>query len=406
MARKLFYNMHIRAMGGRVELTFFKSTPLFLEKKSEDSIVVRIFRKEEPTFTFNEDYEEYFDGLSMEGAELIFEGSMETLNDRKYHYIDESVKLGSTYAYWVSSDRGDAPLGPAPVRVRDRETWWPRQEIERRMGLLQSSYPKAVSLKTYGRTIRGQEIRGLQCGNTKNCVALIGLIHPGESGPELILPAIERLLKDHGDVLEKTGVAILPSVVNDQRERLVQGHPGYLRTNFNGVDINRNFPAEWEITEYNYGLITSDPDAITYRGPQPCSEPETRAVMAFIEDCQPQYVFTFHALASICGPCFLTTKYAQNDGKFAQKCLPAVRAYTDGFFAEEQRELNMRYASSSGSLSTWLYRKFGIPGFDLEWDGEAKSAIAHNDRTTRELLYEYQERHYEGILQMLQEISR
>ena len=47
-----------------------------------------------------------------------------------------------------------------------------------------------------------------------------------------------------------------------------------------GVDLNRNFPSHWE----KGGKGASDiPFSDTYRGPSPASEPETRAIMAYVE---------------------------------------------------------------------------------------------------------------------------
>ncbi|TMV43842.1 hypothetical protein FE783_34315 [Paenibacillus mesophilus] len=405
MSRKLFYNLRIQAAEGGVRLSFYKSTPLFLSgSENGQPPMIRIYRKEEPAFSFNEDYGEYFDGLSPEQAEILFEGAMDAGNGRKYTYVDSLAKVGSTYAYWVSSDRGDPPVGPAAVRVRDAEIWWPQQEIDRRMERLSAMYPQLVTLKSFGRSVRGADIRGLLVGNAARRAAFIGLIHPGESGPELIIPAVERLLRDNGDELAHAGLAILPAVSTDERERLVHGHPGYLRTNGSGVDINRNFPAEWEETDYSYGLDTSDPDAITYRGPRPCSEPETRAVISFIHEAKPRCVFSFHCLASICGPAFFASKYARNDQAFSERSLPLLAAYTKGFYGLEDRPVRMSYACSSGSLPAWLYKELDVPGFDLEWEGEERSRITHTDKTTRELLRDYQDRHYQGMLSVLREL--
>lgn len=401
--RKLFYKMRVRTLQGGVQLAFYKSTPLFLSALERDKDpVIRIYRKEEPGFTFNQDYEEYFDGLSMSGAELRFEGRLEAENGRKYTFVDEDVRVGSTYVYWVCSDRGEPAVGPAAVRVRDPDIWWSQDELTSRMERLAAEYPQLVRMESYGHSARGRELQGLIIGRADRCAAFIGLIHPGESGPELIVPAAERLLKERPELLASAGLALLPAVAADERERLVRGHPGYLRTNANGVDVNRNFPADWDVTEYTYGLITSDPDAITYRGPRPASEPETRAVMAFIAETSPQCVFSFHCLASLCGPAFYASKHAAADSTFAQRSLPLLEAYTDGFYGTTGDSVQLRYVCTAGSLPTWLYKDCaGVPGFDLEWEGLERSKLSHTDETTRVLMEEYRERHYRGIAAML-----
>jgi hypothetical protein len=404
MSKKDFSSLRAQVKGNAVELSFYLSTPIF-NSWDGSPVDIRVFRREEQEFTFNHDYAEYFDDLTCENAEMIFEGAVELINKRKIVYQDKSVKAGGTYVYWVALVDGDIPAGPVSVRVRDTQIWWPQREISQRMQTLADEYPQKVTLQNCGKTIRGNLIPGLTAGNPNRVIAFIGAIHPGESGPELILPAIERMLREHSELLEQTGVAILPSVCIDQREKMVQGNPWYLRKNFNEVDLNRNFPAEWENVEYTYGLITSDPDAATYRGPAPCSEPETRAVIKFIEETKPLCVFSFHCLAGICGPCFLATKYGADDAEFKERCEQFAMPYTRGFYGGEQRSLALKFACTAGSLTSWLYQEYKIPGFDLEWDGEEKSKISHTDNTTRQLMAEYQDRHYQALLRVLQEIS-
>lgn len=401
--RKQFYNFRVRAIRGGVQLAFYKSTPLFVSAHERDQKpVIRIYRKEEPDFTFNEDYGEFFDGLSVDEAELRFEGRLEAENGRKYTFVDQDVQVGSTYVYWVCGDRGEPAVGPVPVRVRDPDIWWSFDEVTDRMERLAAEYPQLVRLESCGYSVRGRELRSLHIGRAARCAAFVGLVHPGESGPELIVPAAERLLKERPELFASAGLAILPSVAADERERLVKGHPGYLRTNANEVDINRNFPADWEVTEYTYGLITSDPDAITYRGPRPASEPETQAVMAFIAKAAPQCVFSFHCLASLCGPTFFATKYAASDPAFAARAMPLLEAYTDGFYGTSRTPVRLKHVCVSGSMPTWLYKhNAGIPGFDLEWDGLERSKLSHSDKTTRTLMEEYRERHYRGMAEML-----
>jgi hypothetical protein len=404
MSQKDFSSLRAQVKGSEVEISFYLSTPVF-NSWDGSPVNIRIFRRGETQFTFNHDYAEYFDGVTFENAKMIFEGAAELINKRKIVYQDKSIKAGSTYVYWVSLAEGNIPAGPVSVRVRDPQIWWPQYEISRRMQTLADAYPQKVTLRNYGQTIRGNSIQGLTAGNPNCVIALIGAIHPGESGPELIVPAVERILQEHPELLEKTGVAILPSVCIDQREKMVQGNPWYLRKNFNEVDLNRNFPANWENTEYTYGLITADPDAATYRGPAPCSEPETRAIITFIEETKPLCVFSFHCLASICGPCFLTTKYGADDADFRKRCEQFALPYAQGFYGGVPKELALKFACTAGSLNSWLYQEYKIPGFDLEWDGEEKSKISHTDNTTRALLAEYQDRHYQALLRVLQEMS-
>jgi protein MpaA len=57
------------------------------------------------------------------------------------------------------------------------------------------------------------------------------------------------------------------------------------RTNAHSVDLNRNFPRHWKLA----GRGSSN-----WSGPHAASEPETRALLAFIERIQPRTTIVFH----------------------------------------------------------------------------------------------------------------
>jgi len=270
-----------------------------------------------------------------------------------------------------------------------------------------NGYPGADSLNAWSRAAFSGAVvvQPGRIGNRVRCIALIGLIHPGESGPELIVPVLERLLENESALLERCGVAAFPLVNADGRERQVAGVPHYLRTNAHGVDLNRNFPADWEQVETGYGLVSSDPDALTWRGPAPASEPETRAVMQWLKETRPEAVFSMHCLASICSPVFLASRRAEGDAAFTERSMRLLRPYTAGYYGDPAREPALRFAGSAGGLSHWLYREGAIPAFDLEWDRDEATRPCINDGTTPEMVEACARAHYHGIRAVLKEIG-
>ncbi len=402
MRKHVFSQLTAYVNNGGVHLAFYFTTPVFDSLKGDcPPIPIRIHRKCEPLFRWGQDYSEHFGGLEANQARVIFEGLIEPINKRKFEFLDRKTEVGRTYAYWASSPLGRFPTGPVAVRVRDDRIWWPHNVVKSRLAAITEAYPALVQIEQYGTTVGGHTLSGLRVGNRGRCIALVGTIHAGESGPELMIPAVERLLVEHAALLAHVGIAILPDVNVDERERLIRGCPWYLRTNAHGVDINRNFDADWEHVDGSYGFVSSDPDAMTYRGPNPESEPETRAVAAFLKAVAPKAVLSYHSLASITGACFLAPRAAENDVDYVKACNILVEPFVAAFYPEKRWEAGLKFGTSAGSLPAYAFRKLRVPAFDLEWDGNPDAQPSHTDRTTHEILRTYQDRHYRGLLAML-----
>ena len=393
------------AVDGATELTWLKSTPMFQERNQEEFSRFRIYRREE-AFVFGEDYQEYFLDTGHAGAELVFDGSLEPDNNREYRYRDEAVLTGHTYSYWIQTAHS-SPIGPLPVRVRDPEVWWSYQRLMSALEALRDAAPDLVRLSFCGKTSLGVDIPRLVVGNGKRGIGLVGLIHGGESGPELIVPALIRLAEEARALLAHVRILAIPSVNIDAREMQVKGVPWYLRTNHQGVDLNRNFPAQWEETDYGYGLDSSAPDSGTYRGPYAASAPETQAVIAGLQDEPLDALFSYHSLAGICGLPALAPRSAGACSRYAQRCTSLIEIFRSGLYPEPQFAGEaLRFGCSAGSLPTWLYEHARVPAFDLEGGLNPTSlSQCRKDETDLKLLKEYQDRHFAAIRAVLEAIA-
>jgi hypothetical protein len=371
---------------------------------------IRIYRKQVDTFESIADRNEHFDGMSYtdSGVTLIYEGTLPERAPSKKTYVDSNVSLGSYYAYWVSTNLGDYPVGPIGVKVRDPRVWWSQSTIHSKLVSLASTYPTKVTLTTYGTSAKGIPIEGMKAGNVNNCIALIGAIHAGESGPELIIPALVRILRDNSGMLDTVGIAILPDVNVDEREIEARGSPEYKRTTLGGIDINRNFAGEWNIPDSTYDLDTSDShNPQTYRGPSPESAPETKAVVAFISSfaTKPKVLFSFHHVSSIAGYRCLMSQFARSDSTYAERAIPFAAAYARGFNGDRNQNGDYTYGCTAGSLATWMYRAFNVPAFDLESSGAVDENIAAHDATTSAIMWKYQTLHYNAIVSVMQSMG-
>lgn len=117
-----------------------------------------------------------------------------------------------------------------------------------------------------------------------------------------------------------------------------------VRTNSNGVDLNRNFPTE--------NWILSDKDNF-YGGPSPASEFETKFLIDLIEKNRPKLILTLHAPYKV-------VNY-DGDAQIAAKKISEIIGYPV--------EKSIGYPTP-GSFGTWAGIERQIPIITLELDEE------------------------------------
>lgn len=385
--------------GNKTIITVFRTVPYWDSKDGYNEF--KVYRVLCDDFTFNTDYQEYFYGMDYKESDCIYQGSLESVLGVKFIFEDTKVEKGTVYAYWIATPQG-TPVGPLPVKVRDTEVWWPYKKVLDRIAGLRDKYPEYVTTDTIGYSVNMRPLIGLQAGKGPVAIALVGAVHAGESGPELIIPIIEKILRENISILNEISLVALPSVNCDNREKLTLGNPWYLRRNANGVDLNRNFPAEWIVVDSVYNYFTSDPDGLTYRGPFPGSESETMATMRFLKKFRPKAVFSFHHLAGICGETLLVSRTAKNDKKYIDLCNQYAKLFWEGIDPQLVENRQVSPGCSPGSLATWCYLELGIPAYDIEGPvnkDDAKKTVV--DKTDIQLLTKYRERLHNGLVNLL-----
>jgi protein MpaA len=139
---------------------------------------------------------------------------------------------------------------------------------------LGTTRPSAViGVRVFGHTVQGREMKAYHLGDPKAAVTVVSMaaMHGNERAPQVTL----RRLRD-GRPIEGVNLWVIPSANPDGAAR-------HDRHNAHAVDLNRNFPTKWRpLTGYYYS------------GPSPASEPETKALMRFLDRVKPKYVVSFH----------------------------------------------------------------------------------------------------------------
>ena len=124
-----------------------------------------------------------------------------------------------------------------------------------------------------GRSVNGRPITAVETGDpdTQRSTLVVGCIH----GNECAGIAIARRLISTTPPAE-TNLWIITNLNPD-------GAAAGMRGNAHGVDLNRNFPWQWQRLSGTY-----------YSGPRPLSEPESRIAYRLIERVRPSVSIWFH----------------------------------------------------------------------------------------------------------------
>lgn len=330
--------------------------------------------------------------------------------------VDRDVAPGRTYAYRVAYSMGPLRTETSPltaVAIHPPDAWWPTERAASEIAALSTAWPAELRVTTIGAGAhKGLPITALHAGSADPeapTLVLIGGIHAGESGPELIVNALGKLLtRSRSDAtleaaLDRAAIFAVPILNVDERDRLLSGHPTYLRLSPQGIDLNRNFPAWWEEVSNSYGTTNTEPGSWTYRGAAPLAAVEARTLHDALGDVHVAALMSYHWLYSLSGPQL-------------EQPQPPVLAKAPAELRERQAALATTWfrglgkqpypvkvknpvldTSPGGSLVTWAFATRGAPAFEIEAAGDPRLEALATSPPTRELLDEYSERHADAI---------
>jgi protein MpaA len=189
--------------------------------------------------------------------------------------------------------------------------------------------PAVVEARTIGHSVKGRPIRAWRLGEPgKRRMVLVSTMHGNERHTRGILES----LRD-GRVIRGIDLWVIPTYNPDGLARSS-------RRNARGVDLNRNFPYRWVDLDGNYES-----------GRHPASEPETRAVMAFLAEIEPRRVISFHQP-------LLGVDTDTKDPRFARRLARALRL--------PQTSLNCG-GLCHGTMTMWFNHRFAGSALTVEY---------------------------------------
>ena len=200
--------------------------------------------------------------------------------------------------------------------------------------------PPAPAWVPIGYSVQGRPITAIRLGSGPRRVIIIAGIHGNEYGYDVAHKLVAYLRANPSAIPAGTQLDVIASANPDGRARRKRG-------NAHGVDLNRNFPAR------NWRRIKRKGRTA---GRFPGSEPETRAIMRFMDEGHYVRVITLHSrgpLVDYDGPG--GRALARRVSRAAR--MPIVRLATTGHYY--------------GSMGNWVPQRYRIPIVTIELKNRA-----------------------------------
>lgn len=272
------------------------------------------------------------------------------------------------------------PLSKGPDIV-DTSNGYGYMEMMEDIRLLGQRYP-FLQIDSIGDSVLGQAIPVIRIGTGAKQVHYNGSFHANEWITTLLLM---KFLEDYANAFtgdgqlrgrdmkalyESTSLWIVP-MVNPDGVELVQGgampwNPYYTqllewnhgsrdfsgwKANIRGVDLNDQFPANWELERDRREV--PGPGPRDYTGEAPLSEPEARAMADFTQAHDFRLVIAFHTQGQEIYWNYRDLEPPESEG-IAER------------FAKVSRYRAVRLPESDAGYKDWFIQQYRRPGFTVE----------------------------------------
>ncbi|MFD2637282.1 M14 family zinc carboxypeptidase [Piscibacillus salipiscarius] len=319
------------------------------------------------------------------------------------YYQTHSYKIQSGDTLWSVSQNNQIPLDqilatnpidPYQLRVGDTITLpvrinndilnfdqlYTSERLEDDLFTLVNQYP-FISLREIGRSVQNKPIYEVSIGEGDKHVHINGSFHANES---ITTSVIMRFLHDYllslssGEPIrdvnmnafyDQITLSLVPMVNPDGVDLINQGLPddeairdlvlsiNNQSTNFNnwkanirGVDLNNQYPANWEIES---NRKRQQPSPRNYPGPYPLSEPEAKTMANLVEEKGFDRVLALHTQGEVI--------YWGYEGLEPREAQTIVNEYgrVSGY-------IPIRYVDSHAGFKDWYIQEYRRPGYTVE----------------------------------------
>jgi murein tripeptide amidase MpaA len=253
-------------------------------------------------------------------------------------------------------------------------------EIYAMMEEAAAARPEMVSVTDYGKSVDGRPLKVMKISagpGDKPSILYSANIHGNEMAGNMICMAlIDYFIEGYGNdrdvtyLLDRVDVFVVPVLNPDGMARTVRQQDRYgnvftiTRKNTHKVDLNRNYPFPAEAIDRLKDSAGSNRKWMTnYRGPEPMSEPETRAVDALFD----KHRFTVHCNFHTTGGIILSPPATLPEPQPDDELHNRMRlAYQEKMFDPYVEHTELQFYPTIGSLDDYIYHRYGTICITME----------------------------------------
>ncbi len=264
-------------------------------------------------------------------------------------------------------------------------------------------YPKLISLESYGKTLEGRDLKVVKIssgGTGKPEILFSGNIHAQElAGAEFCMALIRKLAEGYGPDCDITklvngaDIYVIPSLNPDgnykaSRAQAQHGFTGFVRKNEHKVDLNRNYPYPADApSRLNDSAGSKYQWMTSFRGPEPLSEPESKAMIALIEKHHFLISMNYHTTGGmIMFPPGTFPDKTADDELFRKMSEEYQNLQFDKYKVHSEFDLY----PTIGSLDDYIYHRYGILPLTIEIGNRAEArALIPRSNTWSPIFWTY-----------------
>ena len=268
-------------------------------------------------------------------------------------------------------------------------------------------YPEIITLGSIGNSVEGRELTLIQLGKGDLKIILCGSHHAREYITSSYLMKMteeySRAYINSGlfgkynvrEILDQVSIYVVPMVnpdgvnlvnkgllaVNNQEdvEAMVMLRPSYRewKANINGIDLNRQYPAEWDEKYDEVGKPASE----SFKGKDSGIEPEIQAMMELSRNNEFLVAASFHSKGNVIYWADRGTVDLVPGAKEIAKGLASLTKYQRMPVSEDPSIYGAGYEN-------WFRSEFLRPAFCIELTSYNNTDVPHDDEKFDSLVWE------------------